>query len=478
MALIKCSECGIEISDKASCCPNCGCPIYIAKQKEAKNDNMITEESCVSYDCTQIAENTNIDNQQNYAPLDFKVPEYGEQNTVVVKNNKSKKLWIVLGIIVTIIFVGVMLWVGLSYGGTLSGDKNDEPDIVDMGAIGNKITVDGTVAYVAGENRILVPYDFSGSFSECNSAVYEKSLKGCENPRLPSNETDDLPEEVAREIISFYGEVDGFWTSVTAEHANIEIAGYEPESMHYAGLMDIFFKVGADDVATTVYGYCLSATSDSTIMGLLVLYDVTNEFEFTDIEDTADPNYSSEPTFYDDVIIDESDQSDQSDNEHESTYSEYTNSQEGDKDIVFNDNIFSDLGVTYGEMCKKYGEIEETDDLRGGIYFVFEKSPNLYFFENAPGSRSAWNGLESDDVDENAMCFSIQTEIQNLFSNFRGVKSIEDAEQELGVSLECFEDGDTGGYCCSFSYQNYFVSIYLNNDKLITEDSWATIELE
>ena len=27
MALIKCSECGKEISDKATSCPNCGCPI-------------------------------------------------------------------------------------------------------------------------------------------------------------------------------------------------------------------------------------------------------------------------------------------------------------------------------------------------------------------------------------------------------------------------------------------------------------------
>lgn len=27
MALIKCSECGHEVSDKASACPNCGCPI-------------------------------------------------------------------------------------------------------------------------------------------------------------------------------------------------------------------------------------------------------------------------------------------------------------------------------------------------------------------------------------------------------------------------------------------------------------------
>ena len=27
MALIKCPECGKEISDKAGACPHCGCPI-------------------------------------------------------------------------------------------------------------------------------------------------------------------------------------------------------------------------------------------------------------------------------------------------------------------------------------------------------------------------------------------------------------------------------------------------------------------
>ena len=32
MALIKCAECGKEISSKASACPNCGCPI----EKETK----------------------------------------------------------------------------------------------------------------------------------------------------------------------------------------------------------------------------------------------------------------------------------------------------------------------------------------------------------------------------------------------------------------------------------------------------------
>ena len=33
MALIKCPECGKEISDKALACPNCGCPITASTQK-------------------------------------------------------------------------------------------------------------------------------------------------------------------------------------------------------------------------------------------------------------------------------------------------------------------------------------------------------------------------------------------------------------------------------------------------------------
>lgn len=37
MALIKCSECGKEISDKAEACPNCGCPIKTSDKTEMNN---------------------------------------------------------------------------------------------------------------------------------------------------------------------------------------------------------------------------------------------------------------------------------------------------------------------------------------------------------------------------------------------------------------------------------------------------------
>lgn len=46
MALIKCSECGADISEKASACPKCGCPLDITKQvmsdaKKKKNKKVI-----------------------------------------------------------------------------------------------------------------------------------------------------------------------------------------------------------------------------------------------------------------------------------------------------------------------------------------------------------------------------------------------------------------------------------------------------
>lgn len=54
MALIKCEECGKEISDKATTCPNCGCPIE-KKEKEPeitweefKNEDTIENEDIVT----------------------------------------------------------------------------------------------------------------------------------------------------------------------------------------------------------------------------------------------------------------------------------------------------------------------------------------------------------------------------------------------------------------------------------------------
>lgn len=206
------------------------------------------------------------------------VPDSAECSTPnTPKSQKHTPLIAVLAVI-CILVVGALL---LPQKLAVPGNGKEESVNLNIGVIGNKIIVDGRVAYVAGENKILVPYGFCGNFSECSSVVYGVSLKGCENPRLPADETDDLPEETAREIISFYGDIGGFWTSIEADHATIEIVGNEPESLHYAGIMDNYFSVGSDGVADAAWGYCLDATNDTTPMGLLVLYDViVDKLEF------------------------------------------------------------------------------------------------------------------------------------------------------------------------------------------------------
>lgn len=275
MALIKCPECSAKISDKASRCPKCGAPILVRKWRCSKCGNIISKEPCPYCSNVQAVANANT--------VDYKS---SVETPPVSQKRKAPILIVFLVVIITLAIVIIIQNIGKETGTN------------DMGAIGNKITVDGTVAYVARENEILVPYDFYGDFNICDREASGKSLKGCENPRLPTDETNDLPEEVVREIISFYGEAGGFWTSVEVDHANIEIAGVESESLHYAGIMDNYFSVGNDGVADAVWGYCLDATSDTTTMGLLVLYNViVDEFEFTDVEDTADPNYSTEPIF-------------------------------------------------------------------------------------------------------------------------------------------------------------------------------------
>ena len=42
MAMIKCSECGKKISDKATVCPNCGCPIGVIKEANKKKSKFGT----------------------------------------------------------------------------------------------------------------------------------------------------------------------------------------------------------------------------------------------------------------------------------------------------------------------------------------------------------------------------------------------------------------------------------------------------
>ena len=67
MSLIKCSECGKEISDKASSCPQCGCPINIIQNKTNENITSPIENNNINNNA-MISESTRQTNQKDEGP--------------------------------------------------------------------------------------------------------------------------------------------------------------------------------------------------------------------------------------------------------------------------------------------------------------------------------------------------------------------------------------------------------------------------
>ena len=78
MALINCSECGKQISDKASTCPNCGNPIIESAINQAvtQNDTFTNNENlshCPKCNSTQLTSNKKgFKSNKMRSPLTYK----------------------------------------------------------------------------------------------------------------------------------------------------------------------------------------------------------------------------------------------------------------------------------------------------------------------------------------------------------------------------------------------------------------------
>ena len=62
MALIKCSDCGKKISNKAKACPNCGCPI---NEKEEKNKKKSKQIKIIAAKCPNCGSNIEVNSDDN-----------------------------------------------------------------------------------------------------------------------------------------------------------------------------------------------------------------------------------------------------------------------------------------------------------------------------------------------------------------------------------------------------------------------------
>lgn len=144
MALIKCPECGKEISDKAEACPNCGYPINgeVVKDLEEVKDNEKLDEVQV----TSEPEEKNIE---------FDKKEENEENDVVVKKEMSKKTKMAIGVGIGVVVIGGILCFAL----TGNMRKYDS---------GSKLMESGNYAEAATMFDTLDDYkDSAQKFNEC-----------------------------------------------------------------------------------------------------------------------------------------------------------------------------------------------------------------------------------------------------------------------------------------------------------------------
>lgn len=121
MALIKCHECGKEISDKAMVCPNCGCPIEqpkTAAESVTQNDDLSNEPPKTTYNNNPVPNTTNNKDsaKKKESPLGiaglilsllFCVPVFPLAGLIMciiaVRNKNKKSTCAKIGIVISII---------------------------------------------------------------------------------------------------------------------------------------------------------------------------------------------------------------------------------------------------------------------------------------------------------------------------------------------------------------------------------------
>lgn len=89
MALVKCTECGKEFSDKASACPNCGCPISEMAFDDVSPVNQADGGSFQRPHATQKISAVKIDEANRMFQIHGTVPANGKKSGIIGKSFKG-----------------------------------------------------------------------------------------------------------------------------------------------------------------------------------------------------------------------------------------------------------------------------------------------------------------------------------------------------------------------------------------------------
>lgn len=97
MALIKCADCGKEISDKAKSCPNCGCPVVV--------EDSIEKLTIVNAGKKGVVNNTEKNIPVNTKTIKAPPPVMSKEK----KFSTSKLILAIVGVVVGVVVVGLLL---------------------------------------------------------------------------------------------------------------------------------------------------------------------------------------------------------------------------------------------------------------------------------------------------------------------------------------------------------------------------------
>lgn len=198
MALIKCVECGKEISDRAESCPNCGCPVSADISEkvsrkclycgESLNENELYCDACGMR--AELFEEENKDIQigeANKNPDEYYIPDREVDGEDVVQSGTGIAALVfgIIGLLLSCIVIGIIPCI---IGAVLAAVTLSKKNVKHGTAIG------GLVCSVIGIGIFLLFMFFVNAFSNDKSSNNETTIDSVNS----FNQSDNIVSEESR----------------------------------------------------------------------------------------------------------------------------------------------------------------------------------------------------------------------------------------------------------------------------------------
>ena len=163
--------------------------------------------------------------------------------------------------------------------------------------------------------------------------------------------------------------------------------------------------------------------------------------------------------------------------------------------LTLNEDLLSDIGLTYPEIAQKRGELIGFGMPSGGMAYEFENgfgyiwspddiewNPELKDGDPYPVPPKDENGnydfsnfsLPNPQVECSAI---ITSSADNLFLGLTDSLHISEIEEIYSIShIKTGESGEFGNFCSAFTYEDKKIAVFTTEKEIITPNSIVTIE--